>query len=152
MIQALASVVETATGFVSSYAIKILGGLLLITILGFGIYYEVASHKIDSQLTQITTLKLDNTAKAALIAQRDKDLQDVQSLNTSLIVKERKNTQQLLKLQKRLKELSAVADSDPVAYGVQVNAIAKDRRRCIELATGAKRGKEDANNSLCDQL
>lgn len=125
-------------------------GIIVLTVI-FGAYFKYSQVQLEKKQTEIISLKTTVATQSAALIQMDADVIKIKETNTKLMNIERANTERSNKLSATLQKLEKTAAAKPEIVEGLINRAAKERHRCMAIATGSSILKNE-NNSVCPQF
>lgn len=139
----------------------IIGIGLLALLASFGIYYKITANRIESLVTENTTLTIANNSNELRIQSLENDYSEIQRINTELNSQFIAITQQARLLERRLGEhdIGYLAHSRPGLVENIITNASNEALRCFDIMSGSPLTQEERNapnatsfNSECPWL
>lgn len=134
----------------SNYKIYAYIGLAVI-LLGLFSYVQYLRYENASYATKNIQLTELVSSQKIQIGELNNNIKKIQEIQTDIVKKIEDSNKSEKVLDEKLSKLEKVAVSKPTLVTKLINDGAKQRNRCFELATGAKKIK-DEKNTVCPSL
>ena len=110
-------------------------------------YFFWSQNIIKKKNQEILVSQITIETQELAFSQLETDISSIKNINSDLLIIERNNNTNSSELSDTLSGLDRIARQKPKIVEELVNTSAKERVRCISLATGAEKEIEEINNT-----